>query len=43
MSRVYDTYCDTRDDIYIAMGDAGLRNQMARQMKEIRLQLGEAI
>lgn len=32
MSRVYNTYCDTRDDIYIAMGDAGLSEGLFKQL-----------
>jgi len=32
MSRVYNTYCDTRDDIYIAMGEAGLSEGLFKQL-----------
>jgi len=32
MSRVYDTYCETRDSIYIAMGDAGLSEGLFKQL-----------
>ena len=32
MSRMYDTYCETRDSIYIAMGDAGLSEGLFKQL-----------
>jgi|TARA_R110001592_G_scaffold133053_1_gene348174 hypothetical protein len=32
MSRMYDNYCETRESIYIAMGEAGLSEGLFKQL-----------